>query len=54
MKDSTFGIAAFDLASGAILWEFPLETGPVNFGIAVDRQGRILLALKDGRLICYK
>jgi outer membrane protein assembly factor BamB len=54
MKESTFGIAAFDLAGGARLWEFPLETDPVNFGIAVDRQGRILLALKDGRLICYK
>ena len=54
MKDSTFGITAFDLKDGGQLWEFPLETHPVNFGIAVDRDGRIILALRNGKIIGYR
>jgi outer membrane protein assembly factor BamB/SAM-dependent methyltransferase len=35
------------------LWEQALPAPPVRWGIAVDAAGRILIALRDGRVVCY-
>ncbi len=46
------GIAAMDPADGKILWRRPLPAPPVMFGVAIDRAGRVLVALQDGRVVC--
>ena len=48
----TGGIEAIDPKDGKTLWKRPLPALPVMFGVAVDRDGRILVALQDGRVVC--
>jgi outer membrane protein assembly factor BamB len=50
--DETYGITALDIKTGKPLWEDSLPAGPVAWGLAIDRQGRVLVALQDGRLLC--
>jgi len=35
------------------LWRQPLADEPVRWGIAVDAQGRILVALRNGEIVCF-
>ena len=35
------------------LWQHTLPGRPVRWGIAVDSRGRIVVALRDGRVVCY-
>jgi len=46
-------VAAADLKSGDPLWSFTLDTPPVPWGLAVDRDGRVVVSLEDGRVVCY-
>jgi len=48
----TYGIAAFDIRNGQQFWRHSLSAGAVAWGLAIDRQGQILVALRDGRVIC--
>ncbi len=48
----TGGIAALDPKDGKVLWKRPLPGLPVMFGVAIDREGRILVTLQDGRVVC--
>lgn len=50
---TTAGLVAVDPASGETKWSQPLPADPVEFGIAVNRFGNILVSLQDGRLVCY-
>jgi len=38
---------------GEELWTQPLPGEPVRWGLCLDRAGRIIVALRDGRVICY-
>jgi outer membrane protein assembly factor BamB len=46
-------VAAFNLADGRKLWSQALPASPVPWGLAVDRQGRAVLTLEDGRVLCF-
>lgn len=46
-------IAAIDAESGKRLWSHPLPAQPVNWGVAIDRHGRVLVSLLNGGLLCY-
>jgi outer membrane protein assembly factor BamB len=46
------GIEAIDPKEGKTLWRRALPALPTMFGIAVDREGRILVSLQDGRVAC--
>lgn len=48
----TYGIAALSIEDGRLLWRHSLPAGPVSWGAAIDRDGRILVALRDGRIVC--
>ena len=37
---------------GGELWREPLTAQPVRWGIAVDAEGRIIITLTDGRILC--
>ena len=49
----TYGIAALSLDDGRPMWRHPLPAGPVSWGVAIDGEGRILVALRDGRVVCF-
>jgi hypothetical protein len=38
---------------GAELWTQPLPGEPVRWGLCLDRAGRIVVTLRDGRVVCY-
>ena len=46
-------LIVLDLMDGRVLWTQPLEYPPVEHGIAVSRDGRILLTLEDGSIHCF-
>ena len=46
-------VEALDLTTGKSLWDQRLPARPVDFGLAVDRDGRVLVALRDGRVLCF-
>jgi len=47
-------LRVFDKSSGALLWTSPQLPGePLYQGLAVDRNGNILVALVNGDVLCY-
>ena len=53
-QKGTGGIAAIDLKEQKVVWKRPLPALPSMFGIAVDRDGRVLASLQDGRVVCLE
>jgi len=49
----TCQLAALDRTSGKELWAVPLPCEPIFNGICVDRDGQILVVLRDGSMVCY-
>ena len=47
-----FRVAALDGKDGTTVWSMPLPGEPRPWGLSVDRQGRVTIALMDGRLVC--
>jgi outer membrane protein assembly factor BamB len=52
-QGNVWTLAARDRARGEDLWTQALPAEPVRWGIAVDRDGRIIVTLRDGRVLCY-
>ena len=50
---STAWLCALNLEDGTELWRKQLPGLPVLFGIAIDRDGRILVSLQDGQVVCF-
>jgi len=46
-------LAAIDIASGADIWRQALPAAAVKAGTAVDRQGRIVVALENGQIVAF-
>jgi outer membrane protein assembly factor BamB len=46
-------LVAQNAQDGRGLWSQPLPTEPVRWAIAVDAQGRVLVTLRDGRVLCF-
>ena len=46
-------LTALDRGAGVELWHVVLPAEPVFDGLTVDRAGRIVAALADGRIACY-
>ena len=48
-------IVALDIQNGKRLWRRSpqLPSSPVPWGLAVDRDGRIMVALEDGQVLCF-
>jgi outer membrane protein assembly factor BamB len=50
-QQGTGGLEAIDPKDGKTLWRKALPGLPVMFGVTIDRDGRILVALQDGRVV---
>lgn len=46
-------LSALDLAGGEPLWQQTLPDAAIAGGLAVDRDGRVLVVLEGGRLVCF-
>lgn len=46
-------LAALSLDNGRPLWTHPLPGVAVPWGLAVDRSGRVVVALEGGAVVCY-
>lgn len=46
-------IVALDLQDGKELWARPLPSAPVPWGLAVNRDGRAVVTLEDGQVLCW-
>jgi len=45
-------IIALDLQDGKVLWSESVPVSPVPWGLAIDRDGRTVVTLEDGQVLC--
>jgi outer membrane protein assembly factor BamB len=45
-------IVALDLHDGKVLWSHNVPAAPVTWGLAIDRDGRAIVSLEDGQVLC--
>jgi outer membrane protein assembly factor BamB len=46
-------IVALNLKDGTPLWSQSLSSAPVPWGLAVDCDGRAVVTLEDGQVLCF-
>lgn len=46
-------LVAHNLQDGKVLWTQPLPAPPVPWGLAVNRDGRIIVSLEGGQVVCF-
>jgi len=46
-------IVALNLKDGGVLWSEAVPSAPVNWGLAVDCDGRVVVSLEDGQILCF-
>jgi outer membrane protein assembly factor BamB len=46
-------VQAIDLGTGKQLWRHKLPTAPIPWGVAVNREGRVVVTLIDGQVLCF-
>lgn len=46
-------LTALKIEDGAEIWRHPLPAPAVKGGIALDNDGRIIVSLQDGRVLCF-
>jgi outer membrane protein assembly factor BamB len=47
-------VVAVDLRDGKLLWTQPLSAPPIPWGLALGRDGQVLVALENGEVVCFK
>jgi outer membrane protein assembly factor BamB len=47
-------LLAFDLRDGKPLWTQPLPAPPVSWGLALTRDGQLLVTLENGEVVCFR
>lgn len=52
-EQMTSSVVALSLKDGTILWKHTLPAEPESWGLAVDRDGRTVVTLGDGRVLCF-
>jgi len=52
-RNSRWILCALDIDDGSMLWERTLPEVALPGGLSVDRDGRIIVVLADGRVVCY-
>jgi hypothetical protein len=52
-QNSPWAVCAFDKEKGNVVWEKPLSSEPLLNGLLVDRDGRVVVVLQNGSVVCY-
>jgi len=48
-----WSVQAFDIKDGGRFWVEPLASPPLPGGLCVDAEGRIIVVLDDGKVVCF-
>jgi len=48
-----YAMVSLSVSDGHTLWTQPLPAVPASWGLALDSAGRIVVALEDGRVLCF-
>ncbi len=51
--EPSYAVAALDVSNGQLLWSQSVPAMPLSSGLALDSAGRIVVALRDGRVLCF-
>lgn len=46
-------LVALNSETGQVMWKHPLPEAATKWGLAIDRDARILVTLDDGRIVCF-
>jgi len=46
-------VLALDPSNGKPIWSQPLPTAPAPWGLAISRDGDVIITLVDGRVVCF-
>lgn len=46
-------VIALSLEEGRLLWKHPLPAAPVPWGLAINREGKVIVTLEGGRVVCF-
>jgi len=46
-------LTALSLQDGHLLWKQSLPAAPVPWGVAVNREGKVIVTLEGGRVLCF-
>jgi outer membrane protein assembly factor BamB len=46
-------VAALNIKDGKVLWSQPLPVPAVTWGLAVDCEGRVIVTLENGQVLCF-
>jgi hypothetical protein len=52
-QEGGWTLVAQDSQTKETLWTQPLPAEPVRWAVAVDAQGRIVVALRNGQVLCF-
>jgi len=53
-KPTEWVVQAFDIKNGDVMWTEKLDRRPLKNGICVDKNGRIIIILENGNVVCIK
>ena len=45
-------VSALSLADGKQMWGCPLPAAPITWGMAVEKEGRVIVTLENGQVVC--
>jgi len=46
-------VVALNLEDGGVLWSEAVPSAPVDWGLAIDCEGRAVVTLEDGQILCF-
>ena len=46
-------VIALSLQDARVLWKQALPAAPVPWGLAVNREGKVIVTLEGGRVLCF-
>ncbi len=46
-------VGALKLQDSELLWAYDLPCSPIPWGLAVDSEGRVIVTLEDGQVLCF-
>ncbi|MBN1804018.1 MAG: PQQ-binding-like beta-propeller repeat protein [Sedimentisphaerales bacterium] len=46
-------VVALNIEDGTVIWSEDIPSAPVSWGIAVSREGHIIITLENGQILCF-
>ena len=51
-KSTEWAVQALDIRDGEVMWTVGIDSEPVKNGLCVDRDGKVIVVLKNGNVVC--